>query len=158
MSYHSNGNLAFAINSFANIRPNDLEVFSLGTTIKNNELLGIRIKESLVKSSSLKKHNNFSKGSNFRQDLRPMVKLIGNIHGNEPVGRELLVHLTEYILRAKNTPPRLRDSLAQRAAKILEMTDLWILPLLSCHALRSDRNQRCSALMSCQMSQHTEDF
>lgn len=30
--------------------------------------------------------------------LQPAVKYVGNIHGNEPVGREILLHLIEVLL------------------------------------------------------------
>ena len=69
--------------------------------------------------------------------LNPMVKLIGNMHGNEPTGRELLVHLIKYIIWARETLDKNQgalednDPLLERAAKILETTDLWIVPSMN---------------------------
>ena len=56
--------------------------------------------------------------------MRPKVKLIGNMHGNEPVGRELIIHLAKYLLHSH------RDG-DERASKILKSTDLHILPTMN---------------------------
>ena len=33
-----------------------------------------------------------------RELLKPMVRYVGNMHGNEPVGREMLNHFAERLL------------------------------------------------------------
>ena len=57
-------------------------VYSIGQTLKNNTLLVLVI----------------SNRPNERPLNRPMVKLIANLHGNEALGRQLLVYLAQYLL------------------------------------------------------------
>ncbi len=47
--------------------PQFTELFSVGKSLKGRELLGIRLRNKATPNS----------------DLRPMVKLVGNMHGNE---------------------------------------------------------------------------
>ena len=73
--------------------------------------------------------------------MKPMVKLLGNIHGNEVVGREVLLRLATYILSNSHLP---------RINNILEKTDLHILVSLNpdgfekrdgkCHEPNTGRN------------------
>ena len=84
--------------------------------------LGIRLKE---------------KKKDGEEDLRPLVKLVGNMHGNEPTGREILIHLAKYIVQArsyyvKNSDRRgIKNTWVERASKIMENTDLWLLPTMN---------------------------
>ena len=45
----------------------------------------------------------------------------------------MLIHLAKYIVLAKDMPAEdlKRDELAQRAAKLLTTTDLWLLPTMN---------------------------
>ena len=61
-----------------------------------------------------------------------MVKMVANMHGNEPVGRELLVHLAKYILRFDR--------------EILETTDLYILPTMNPDGFERAFEGRCDGI------------
>ena len=52
-----------------------------------------------------------------------MVKLIANMHGNEAVGRELMLALARYLLQNYERDPRVR--------KIVSETDIHIMPSLN---------------------------
>ena len=52
-----------------------------------------------------------------------MMKLIANMHGNEAVGRELMLALSAYLLENFNTDQRVRD--------IVSKTDIHIMPSLN---------------------------
>ena len=69
--------------------------------------------------------------------LRPKVKLVGNMHGNEPTGRELIIHLAKYLLSAH------RDG-DERATKILKSMDLYILPTMNPDGFARGTEGRCS--------------
>ena len=109
----------------ASILPESAETFSLGRSIDNNYIIGVRLNENNRKEGN----QPFRKKS--KQNLKPMVKLVGNIHGNEPVGRELLMHFGNYLLKAASVPEKLRDDRSRRAAKLLETTDIWIFPSMN---------------------------
>ena len=126
MKYHKNKDLVKDISNIHSQSSNqsvDLDVQSLGKSMKDRDLWAFRIRKQ--------NRNETVDG------LNPMVKLIGNMHGNEPTGRELLVHLIKYIIWARETLDKNQgtleddDPLLERAAKILETTDLWIVPSMN---------------------------
>ena len=64
--------------------------------------------------------------SNVRQQrplLRPQVKFVANIHGDEVVGRELLLGLARYLADNYQADGRVR--------RILEQTDISLVPSLN---------------------------
>ena len=108
--------------------------------------MGIRLSKDIYKTVSIQTPADGIYNDNFRQVLpgiRPMVKLIGNIHGNEPVGRELLIQFVNFVLKADSLPLHLRDNRSRRAAKILERTDLWILPSINPDGFQRGQEGQC---------------
>ena len=82
-AYHSNKDIFNEILELARQYPFIAKPFSIGYSTQGVELVGIRISENVRKK---------------RKILKPMVRLVGNIHGNEVVGREILLHLARYLL------------------------------------------------------------
>ena len=65
--------------------PSIAEPFTIGYSMKGQELIDIRISQNVRRERKL---------------MKPMVTLImGNMHGNEAVGREVLLHLSRHILQ-----------------------------------------------------------
>ena len=52
-----------------------------------------------------------------------MMKLIANMHGNEAVGREMMLALSAFLLENFNTSQRVRE--------IVSQTDIHIMPSLN---------------------------
>lgn len=53
--------------------------------------------------------------------LRPEVKYIGNMHGNEVVGLEVLLYLIEYLLTSNDT----------QAVQLMNQSRIWIMPSMN---------------------------
>jgi carboxypeptidase M len=53
--------------------------------------------------------------------LRPEVKYIANMHGNEVVGLEVLLYLIEYLLTSNTT----------QVVQLMNRTRIWIMPSMN---------------------------
>ena len=135
MKYHTNEEYRNELSFLERQKPQNAIKFSLGESYRKfTPLEGIRLSKDILTTVSRPIIETDIYSDNFRKvlpGLRPMVKLIGNIHGNEPVGRELLMHFANYVLKAASIPVQLRDDRSRRAAKLLETTDLWIFPSMN---------------------------
>ena len=147
MRYHTNKGYRNELSYLENRNPQHALTFSVGESYRiNTPLVGIRLSKNINRTVAKPSISTDIYNDNFKQvlpGLRPMVKLIGNIHGNEPVGRELLIQFANYILKAASIPPQWRDSRSRRAAKILETTDLWILPSMNPDGFERGREGNC---------------
>ena len=63
-----------------------------------------------------------------RKELKPMVKYVANIHGNEAVGKELLLNLAKYFLTTYSSTSS-KDDLEIK--KLIDKTDIHILPSMN---------------------------
>ncbi len=68
--------------------------------------------------------------------LRPRVKLVGNMHGNEPVGRELLLYFARHILESPSTD--------EESNFVLDNVDLHILPTMNPDGFARGEEGKCS--------------
>ncbi|KAL1561503.1 suppressor of los1-1 [Salvia divinorum] len=101
--YMSNFELEKAMQEFNSRCPNISRIYSIGKSVLGVPLLAMEISDSPG-----------------NMDAEPSFKFIGNVHGNEPVGRELLLMLANWLC-----DNYLKDSLA---TTIVDGVHLHILP------------------------------
>ena len=101
--FHSHDELQSDLASLVRDFPQHVRLFSLGQSRRGADLLGIRLSWNLAReddstgevrrpvSAARRRGPRTDQDSGGAFELRPRVKLIGNMHGNEPTGRELLI-------------------------------------------------------------------
>lgn len=67
--------------------------------------------------------------------LRPEVKYIGNMHGNEVVGLEILLYLIEYLLTSNDS----------KVVQLMSSSRIWIMPSMNPDGLAISREGDCSS-------------
>lgn len=107
-SYTSNSALASHLESLAARFPFTAKILEVGHSSLGQRILGLRITDNVQEERHL---------------LKPMVRFSGNMHGNEPVGREMLAHLATVLLQAQALVPRI--------ATLLATTDITIIPTIN---------------------------
>lgn len=93
--------------SFVQRYPTLAKVHSIGKSVEGRDLLVLEISENVQE----------------RDLLKPMVKYVANMHGDEAVGRELLVYLAHYLLENFGKDPR--------ATNLVKTTDIFLMPSMN---------------------------
>ena len=81
--YHNYENFTAILKGFAQRYPTKCHLYTIGKTIEYRDIWVMAIAD---------------KDPQRKIPLRPEVNYIGGIRGNEPVGKEILLHLIEYML------------------------------------------------------------
>ena len=82
--YKTNGELFDDIIELASKYSYIAKPFTIGLSSNGQQLVGIRISYNVREERKL---------------MKPMVRFVGNMHGNEAVGREVLPHLSRHLLQ-----------------------------------------------------------
>ena len=67
--------------------------------------------------------------------MEPMFKYVGNMHGNEVVGRQLLIYLAEFLANGYG-----RDA---RITQLINTTEIFLLPSLNPDGYEISREGAC---------------
>lgn len=79
--YHDQAAMEAKLEEVHNKCPNNTRLYSIGQSVEGRDLVVIEF------STTIGEH----------KALKPEMKFVGNMHGNEPVGRELLLRLADYL-------------------------------------------------------------
>jgi len=107
-SYSSNTQVYEEIVSLSQSSPSISLPFIIGESELETPLIGIRITAGVRQP---------------RESLKPMVRLVGNIHGNEAVGREIIMAFARHLIRGYGLEPRI--------TRLVDNTDISLLPSIN---------------------------
>ena len=85
--YYSHQKLVSTLKNLTTKYADISRLYSIGNSTLNRSLLVVEISDN----------------PGIHEYLEPEFKYVGNIHGNEPVGKEVLLHLIEYLLTSYGT-------------------------------------------------------
>uniref|UniRef100_A0A8D8REU5 Carboxypeptidase M n=1 Tax=Cacopsylla melanoneura TaxID=428564 RepID=A0A8D8REU5_9HEMI len=81
-SYHNYTQMKSTMENFTRTYSNMTTLYSIGKSVLDRELLVVNISTAPVNKLGV-----------------PNVKILGNIHGDEPMGREIILHLMEHLVK-----------------------------------------------------------
>lgn len=119
-SYHNYTALQALFRQMSSERPELAKLYSIGKSALGRQLYVLRI------SSGLDGVNDGQDENDSQYELlpdKPMFKYVANMHGNEAVGRAMVVFLSQYLIDEYG-----KDN---RVTKLVNSTDIWLMPSLN---------------------------
>ncbi len=86
--------------------PNLCQLVQYGTSIQNRPLYALKISDNVVQN-----------------EAEPELKLIANIHGDEPIGYDMLIRTIQLLTSEYGSDPRITN--------IVDNTELWFIPMMN---------------------------
>lgn len=105
--YHSHEEIMSLFNQLAKSNPDLVRVRSLGVSLEGRDLIVIEISKNVHK----------------RALLTPMFKYVANMHGDETIGRELLVYLAQYLVGNYGR--------IEEVTNLVDTTDIFLMPSMN---------------------------
>lgn len=105
--YHTDDQLADFLARLAKNHPTLAKVHSLGTSVEGRDLIAIEI----------------SRDVGHRPLMMPMFKYVANMHGDETIGREMLIYLAQYLLDNYGIVPEVTH--------LVDNTDIFLVPSMN---------------------------
>merc|ERR1712032_271283 len=99
--------------------PDIAKVGSIGNSVQGRPLVYIKLSANVEKRSL----------------LEPMVKYVGNMHGNEAVSRQLMIYLAEYLANGYFSD--------RKIGSLLNRTEIFLLPSLNPDGYAASREGQC---------------
>lgn len=115
--------LANLFRELAAEHPSIARLVSVGRSVRNRELLALEIHGPNVKNRTL---------------LAPMFKYVANMHGDETVGRQLIIYLAQYLVYNYGTD--------ERVTKLVDSTDIFLMPSMNPDGYENSKEGLCESL------------
>jgi len=123
--YHSYEEVKEVFKQYKTSYPTLAKVHSIGNSVQGKQLLVLQISKGVDKT---------------REVGKPMFKWVANMHGNEAVGRQLVMFMAQYLLINYGTD--------ERVTKLVNTTDLWLMPSLNPDGFAAGEEGDCGNMAS----------
>ena len=138
--YHNYTTVESTFKQFAADHPDLARLYSIGKSAQGRQLYVLRLSSGMDSVQKLERETDPDPNDPLALkfpiiDNKPMFKYVANMHGNEAIGRELVMFLSEYFIQ--NYPS---DS---RVARLLNTTDIWLMPSLNPDGFEAAEEGNC---------------
>ena len=120
--YYNNDDLTTFLLNVASTYPNITKLHSIGKSVENRDLWALEITQNVK----------------IQEPGKPNFKYIGNMHGNEVVGRQVLIYLIQYLV--ENYPTD------ERVTKLVDNVDMFIMPSMNPDGFEEAKEGDCAGL------------
>lgn len=122
LTYHDHDEMTDLLKNVSARFPDLVRLYSIGTSVEGRQLWVVLISNDVRNTDTL---------------MKPNVKLIANMHGNEAIGRELLLQLLVYLV---NSYPR-----NSSVRSLLDNTYIHLMPSMNPDGFAVAREGECSS-------------